>query len=431
MNLRRAIVSAATATALCTVAWQGNSGGAVSLAASSHSPIVFSGWGDEEQTTKADFDWMMKSFSSQGKGNVSWVGWPYQDAEQQLVLHYKSSQQPDVAQLDMNWATTFSKLNALVDLNKVYGKAKLQKEFSPTLLKLGQRDGKQVALPWTIASIALVANKSLLQKAGITQLPKTTAQFQADLTKIKNREPGVIPYALNTKTPGLITAFFQPWLWTFGGTIFSHGKVAVNTVKSARAVGYLTNLINKGLVAKDVDIFDARTLFAQNKVAFYDDAIIARGVAVSTSKNQSFNKNVIAVPRPVVAIKDKPQSVQWGHVLVLFKKPGSTITSKSTAAQFAQYLLSPKVGLRYFKHQGLLPVTKAALKSPVLKQDAYFRVWTKITKSSRLDETAPYANGAQIGTVVGQNVQAAYLGQATPQQAVKQMAEQLAQIPIQ
>lgn len=427
--VKRALIAAVTAASVLTL-------GGVALGAPSHrshvaktsaSGIVFSGWGDEEAASKPIFNWMMGSFAKKTSTKVSWVGWPYQNTLQQLVLRDKAKQAPDIAQLDMNWVTTFSKLNALVDLNKVFGKANLEKLISPTLLKLGQRDGKQVALPWTTASIALVANTDLLKKAGITTMPTTTAEFAADLQKIKTAEPDVIPYALDTKTAGLITPFLEPWLWTFGGAILKNGKVAINSPGTVAALTYLSDLISKGLIAKDVDIFDARTLFAQGKVAFYDDAIIARSVAQATDK--SFGANVLPVPRPVVKSGQAPQSEQWGHVLVLFKK-SAPVTASSPAAKFMQYLVSPPVALKYFANQSLLPVTKAALKSPQLKKDPYFKIWATITATSRIDETALYANGSQISTVVGQDAQAAYLGQSSPADAAKQIAKDLAGVPI-
>lgn len=428
--MRRTIL--ATAIALCLTAPLAGSSVPVraSTRASASPSIVFAAWGSQEKASQPIFKYMVSSFNAQGHGTVSLTGFPYQNTLQQLVLRYRAGQAPDVAQLDMNWVTTFAKLHALVDLNTVYGKGALAKRISPTLLTLGQRDGQQVAVPWTIASIALVANQSLLRQAGITKMPVTTAEFRADLAQIKQRLPGVIPYALDTKTPALITPFFEPWLWTFGGTVFHDGKVAVDSPQSAAALTYLAGLVKDGLVAKDVDIFDARTLFAQGKVAFYDDAIIARSVAVA-SAGAKIGPSVVPVERPVVKAGDVPQSIQWGHVLVIFKKPGVTVDASSTAARFVQYLTeNDALSLKYFKNQGLLPVTTSALNSPVIKRDSYANAWAQITRTSRLDETAPYAN-ATISTIIGQFAQSAYLGSLTPQQAVAQMAQSLNQTTLQ
>ena len=257
---------------------------AAAPAASSAAPsitgakIVFSGWGQEEAATKADFTGFRTSFDSKTGADVSWEGWPYADAEQQLELKAKANQAPDVAQVDINWVTTLAAQGALVDLNTVYGAANLAAIYPANYLALGQRDGKQVALPWTLASIGLVANMNLLNKAGITTLPVTTADFTADLLKIKQTEPGVIPYGLETGTPSLIAPFIEAWLWTFGGGIISDGKYDANNPGTVAALTYLSSLIKQGLAPKSFDIGTARTLFAQGKVAFYDDAIIAKGL---------------------------------------------------------------------------------------------------------------------------------------------------------
>jgi multiple sugar transport system substrate-binding protein len=392
------------------------------------SKIVFAGWGREEAASKPIFDSFLTSFGRSSGAKVSWEGWPYDQTQQQLVLRLKAKQAPNVAQLDMNWVTTFAKQGALMDLNQVFGKQKLESEFPENYLKLGQRDGVQVALPWTTASISLVANKAVLRKAGITTMPTTTAEFAADLAKIKQREPDVIPYALNTKTPALVTPFFLPWMWTFGGTLVDNGKIAVNSPGTQRALAYLSGLVSKGLIAKDVDIFAARKLFAQGKVAFYDDAIIAKSVAVATNHDTKFGDDVVPVARPVAAAGDAPQSVQWGHVLVMFKEPNAG--AARTSADFVNYLEDPATAIRYFKDQGLLPATKRGLDAPEVKQDTYSSTWAQITATSRLDETAPYVNGAKISEIVGQYAEAAYLGQKSPAAATQAMANDLGQVEL-
>jgi multiple sugar transport system substrate-binding protein len=408
---------------------------AAAPAASSAAPsitgakITFSGWGQEEAATKADFTGFRTSFDSKTGADVSWEGWPYADAEQQLVLKAKANQAPDVAQVDINWVTTLAAQGSLVDLNTVYGAANLAAIYPANYLALGQRDGKQVALPWTLASIGLVANMSVLNKAGITTLPVTTADFTADLLKIKQKEPGVIPYGLETGTPSLVTPFLEAWLWTFGGGIVSNGKYDPNNPGTIAALTYLSGLIKQGLAPKSFEIGTARTLFAQGKVAFYDDAIIAKGLVAGT--NPSLAGQVVPVLRPVVKAGDPPQSEQWGHALVMFNNSSRSPAQSAAAAQFMTYLENPAAVGQYFTSQGLLPATTAGLAAANSSADAYSTGWAKVTATSRLDETAPYVNGAQISTIVGTEAQAAYLGIETPAQAVQKMATQLAQVALQ
>lgn len=383
--------------------------------------VTFGGWGGEEGATKADFDGFRTSFQKSTGAQVEWVGAPYDQIQQQLALR-ATSDPIDVAQIDIGWITSFASQGQLVDLNDVYGADTLASLYPKNYLELGQRDGKQVALPWTIASISLVANMDVLKAAGVTEVPKTTEDFRAALEAVKKSQPDVIPYALNTKTAGLVTPFLEPWIWTFGGNIYKDGKVAAGDGSgTADALGYLSGLVKDGLIQKDVDIFSARTLFAQGKVAFYDDAIIARGLVTDATRAAA----VMPVARPVLISSDEPQSIQWGHALVMFAKDRSAKELKA-AKEFMTWLQNPKVVGDYFSSQGLLPATNAGLAAQ--KADEYSTAWAKVTATSRADETAAFANGSQIAEIVGQHGEAAYNGIETPKAAADGMAKELKQL---
>ena len=77
-------------------------------------------------------------------------------------------------------------------------------------------------------------------------------------------------------------------------------------------------------------------MFAQGKVAFYDDAVVAKGQAVSNGvAPEDVVKVCSAMERPVLKEGDKPQSTMWGHMLVIFKDS----QYKEAAAELAKTLV--------------------------------------------------------------------------------------------
>jgi multiple sugar transport system substrate-binding protein len=88
--------------------------------------------------------------------------------------------------------------------------------------------------PWTTASIGMVYNPTLLASVGYKEPPKTLAQFEDCLAKLRAKDKDLIPYALSTKD-ATATADYQPWLWTFGGSIFdaSGWHASAGTMKMA------------------------------------------------------------------------------------------------------------------------------------------------------------------------------------------------------
>lgn len=383
--------------------------------------VTFGGWGGEEAATKDYFEGFQSSFEGDTGADVEWIGAPWADTQKMLALR-ASSDPIDVAQIDIGWITSFASQNQLVDLNEVYGEDTLAELYPANLLALGQRDGKQVALPWTIASISMVANMNILNEAGVTEVPETTGEFLDALQAIKETQPDVTPYGLVTKSATSVAGDLQPWIWTFGGSVFADGEVSVGANSgTVDALEYLSGLVDNELAAKDMDRFTARTLFAEGKVAFYDDAIIARGLV----SDPEISGAVVPVPRPVAASGDDPQSNQWGHALVMFKKD-RTERELEAAKEFMSSLQNLDVAGDYFSDGGLLPTTKVGIEEQ--EMDDYLQSWVEITSTSRPKETDALSNGSQIAEIIGQHAEAAYNGLESPEDAARTIAEELQQV---
>jgi multiple sugar transport system substrate-binding protein len=395
--------------------------------AAAQETVLFAGWSGEEQASKPIIEWMISSFNEANPdAQVTWLGWPWGQTQQQLVLRHRSGQAPDVAQLDMSWLQTFAVMDALVDLNEVFGREFLEERIDPGLLALGEVDGRQLAIPWTTASIGMLANEEVLRQAGVESLPTTVEEFEAALEAIRANVPGVVPYGFSTKGNSMISADFQAWLWTFGGEIFdADGNVVVDSPATVATLEWLSDLMDRGLLARDVDRFDARTIYARHGVGFYDDAIMARSIARSNSGDEDFDEHVVALPRPVVEVGADPRSVAWGHHLVLFKQ-ADAVTADDAAARFLHHLVfDDEVPLAYFEDQGLLPVTRSALAAEVVREDEYATGWAAFTATSRRNETVHWPNAAQMTDVIGEEVQAVLLGQKEPARAAADMARRL------
>ena len=189
-------------------------------------------------------------------------------------------------------------------------------DYTNAALSSGQINGVQYGIPWTTASIGMVANMGLLEEAGVTEIPTTIEEFEAALEALKAYDPDVIPYAAMTDTAQLKDII--PWIWTFGGTVIDEdGNVVLNDEGTIAAVEWYASLLERGLIAADMDRFDARQLFAEGRVGFYEDAIVAKSLAAGTAPDSGIAENVVPVPRPVLNEGDEPQALLWGHILVV------------------------------------------------------------------------------------------------------------------
>ena len=384
--------------------------------------IVWAGWSGEEEASKDIFQRMMDTYKTNTGNDVTWVGWTWADTAQQLLIRTQGGEQLDIAQVDIGIFNTIAAAGVLADWNEILGADYMSETFEQSALDVGNIDGQQLAMPWSMASITMVYNPEILAAAGWDTVPTTIAEFEQCMADIKAYDPEIIPYAVSTKD-ATCAGDVMPWLWTFGGAIFNEdGSVAINSEAAVECVKWYQSLMEKGYIAMDTGRGEARQSFAQGKVAFYDDAVVAKGQAVNNGvAPEDVVKVCSAMERPVLNAGDEPQSTMWGHMLVVFKDS----EYKEQAAELAKTLVSDEVALDYFANNGMPPVTKEAAQLEEVTSDAYLSGFMNSTATARLEETARMTNASEIKTIITEELQYALLGQKTAEQAVADMAARL------
>ena len=383
--------------------------------------IVWAGWSGEEEASKPIFERMMDTYREETGNDVTWVGFTWDDAAQQLLIRAQSGEQLDISQADISIFNTLAQADVLADWTDIVGEEYLQ-NFEESYLEVGRIDGKQLGLPWTMAALTMVYNPEILSAAGWDEPPTTIAEFEQCMADIKAYDPEIIPYALSTKDT-TCGADFVPWLWTNGGQIWDEeGNVKLNEEAGVKTLDWYKDMLDKGYITMDVGRSEARQMFAQGKVAFYDDAVVAKSQVISNGVDPDEVVNVCsAMLRPVVNEGDDPQAVQWGGMLVIYKNS----EYKEEAAELAKVLNSEEVALDYFENGGMPPVTKEVAQSDVVKNDPYINTFIESTATARLEETARMTNANEIKDIMTEEIQYALLGQKTAQQALDDAASRI------
>lgn len=389
--------------------------------------LTFVSWSSQESSGKMIEDVMAATWNEENPDTkIKVMGYPWDETLQQLILKSKSSDDLDIAQIQSSWFNTLAAQDVLVDLNTVLDPEWITDSFTEAALEAGQSDGKQFALPWTVAAIAPLYNPELLESSGVDEVPTTVAEFEEALGKIKEANPDVIPYAFSTESAENVSQDFQSWLWTFGGNVFDDaGEVIINNEKGLETLEWLTSLMEKDYIQMGMKRVAARDSFGNNKVAFYDDSIVARGFQLGMDYTmEEMPNHMIPMLRPVLNDGDTPQSVLWGHYAVVFEK--SKDTEKS--AEFIQHMLQDDMSIEYFEAASVPPVTTSAKEDPVVKEDDYVNKYLEVADSATALETEAYTEVSELNSIITEEVQAALLGNKTPQKAVDEMASRLSEV---
>lgn len=377
--------------------------------------FAFTGWALNEGASRDVVMGYVNDYAAETGATINDVAFPWGETLNQLVLQANGDTAEGAAQLDIAWLNTLAATGKLKDL-AAYTEGRGYQEAA---LASGQVDGVQYGLPWTTGSIGLVANKQILEDAGVTELPTTIEEFEAALETIKAYDPEIVPYAGMTSLAGLKDII--PWIWTFGGGVIDeNGEVVLGDEGSVAALEWYKGLLDNGYIAPDMDRFTARQLFSQGKAAFYDDAVVVKGIVTKDTPIENLGDLIVPVPRPVLNEGDSPQSLLWGHIVVVFDGENG-----DAAAQWAQHLTSDMdTTLDYFQTMSLPPTTTDALNSDVVKNDEFISTWAnQVTANASTNPFWPYTESARLESILAEQVQAYLVGAEDSAQTVLDYAK--------
>lgn len=325
---------------------------------------VYVGWSQTEVGLKATLEKIFADFQTANpRDKLEVIGFPFGQMEQNLILRRRNDQRTDVAQLQERWLPPLVTMNALYDLNGVFGADTLTARYDPDMLKLGQIQGKQVAVPFTAGAITLVANRAVLEKAGIGTPPRTLDEFTAALRKIKASNKNVIPFGFSTKGVPLIQIESTIIFWAHGARFFDDkGKVTIDSPQGRAALKYIVDLVGEGLIAKGNDRFDTRKIFAKDEVGFFFDPPVIRGFMRAQGGGPASDAKVMILPVPTLKVGDTPRGVLWAHFLVMFNQGGAKGARDGLGARLMTAAgMDAAAQSALWRETGQIPTLKATL----------------------------------------------------------------------
>ncbi len=382
--------------------------------------VEFMTWTYAESSGEAMIQGMIDSFEG---GSVEPQGYAWGEMTRNALLRARTNSLPDVMQVQARLLPTVANIEQMVDLNTVFDREMLEAMFAPGFLAYGEVDGRQMALPWIGGTIGMVANENVLETAGISEIPTTVEEFREALVLIRDTIPNSVPYGLATTNNNSIVLDYLIWVWTHGGDVIVDGEPMVNSAESIAALQFMVDLVAERLAAPEIDRPDARRLFGQEAMGFYFDAPSARRFAIEFSGDEDYAQYVQPMMTPVMAEGDEPVSIQWGHVIAMLNSENAD--AESAAAQFMLHLLSDDQLLPYTANGGTIPSTASGQADEGFQSDEYRAAWAANSGTPRRNTIASLSNGALVADIIGEEVQAAILGQKSAEEAANDMQARL------
>ncbi|WP_045562852.1 extracellular solute-binding protein [Streptomyces sp. FxanaA7] len=306
---------------------------------SADGPVTITWWDTSNATNEAPtYKALVKEFEAAHKDiKVKYVNVPFDQAQNKFDTAAGATGAPDILRSEVGWTPAFAKKGFFLPLDGTEA-LKDQDKFQPNLIKQAQYDGKTYGVPFVTDTLALVYNKALFEKAGITEAPKSWDDLKKAAATIKGKT-GVDGYWGSTQA-----YYAQSFLYGEGTDTVDVAakKITVNSAEAKKAYGTWLDLFDgKGLHKADTTA-DA---YAHIQDAFVNGKVasIVQGPWEITNfyKGSAFkdkaNLGIATVP---AGAGGKAGAPTGGHNLSVYA--GSDKAHQEASLKFVNFMTSAK-----------------------------------------------------------------------------------------
>ncbi|MGW2747671.1 extracellular solute-binding protein [Streptomyces sp. NPDC001450] len=334
--MRRGIAASALVASLALAA---TACGGSDSDSKSDGPVTITWWDTSNATNEAPtYKALVADFEKANpKIKVKYVDVPFDQAQNKFDTAASSKGAPDVLRSEVGWTPAFAKKGYFLPLDGTEALAD-QAKFQPNLMKQAQYEGKTYGVPLVTDTLALVYNKALFKKAGITEAPKTWGELKTDAAKVKAKT-GVDGYWGSTQA-----YYAQSFLYGEGtdSVDVAAKKITVQSAAAKKAYGtWLSLFSGKGLHKADTTA-DA---YAHIQDAFVNGkvAAIVQGPWEITNfyKGKAFtDKSNLGIATVPAGSTGKAGAPTGGHNLSVYA--GSDKAHQAAALKLVKFMTSAK-----------------------------------------------------------------------------------------
>lgn len=217
---------------------------------------------------------------------------PFGDYATTLSTAMGGGQGPDVFVVLDGQFEIFADAGLLEPLDDVLAGSAINSSNEPMVV-----DGQQLGVTWEQADYALLANKNVLDAAGITEMPTTLEELIAAGQQVQdNTDADGFAVRHRIAEFGGWSADFQNWTYGFGGSWSDGTNLTIDSAENIAAVTAFKQMYDSGVMPVGDDASTFRDKFKQNALGFMIDN---GGAALSfTSGGAITGTDIISAPIP-------------------------------------------------------------------------------------------------------------------------------------
>jgi multiple sugar transport system substrate-binding protein len=340
---------------------------------------------------------------------------PWDTLLQRLTTDVAGGAAPDISIIGTRWLLDFASQGIAEPMDS-YLTPEFKSTFIDTFMAPSVIDGQIMGLPVAASARAMMVNMDLYDKAGVAP-PTNWDEFYAASQKIAAL-PDTFGFGLQGKEIET-DAYFYYALWTHGGNILNaDGTSGIDTAAAIEAAKLYKQMIDEGLTQPSPTNYsreDVFNLFKQGTVG----TIFTFPMLIPQIKEEAPNLRYQVLPFPEGSAK-----ATYGVTDTLMMFADSDV--KEAAWKFIEFAYSDANRSTFDHGEGFLPVTKNVAAEEFYTTDPDISGFALGLPYARFAPTI--ANWEEIADVTVRTMQQIYLGQATPEDALKAAAAQINKI---
>lgn len=369
--------------------------------------------------SEADVRAMTESFTKANPDvsvNLEFV--PYEGLHDKTVLAQGSGGGYDVVLFDVIWPAEYASNKVLLDVSDKIT-PEMKSGVLPGAWTTVEYEGKRYGMPWILDTKYLFYNKEILEKAGITNPPKTWAELSEQAKIIKDKGLLATPIAWSWSQAEAAICDYTTLVSAYDGSFIKDGKPVFQTGGGLDALNYMVESYKSGLTNPNSKEFleeDVRRVFQNGEAAFALNWTYMYNMA-NNPKDSKVAGKVGVVPAPGVEGKSKVSAVNGSMGL------GITSTSKhpDEAWKYITFMTSQATQNQYAKLS--LPIWTSSYDDPAVSKGQEELIAAAKTGLAAMYPRPTTPKYQELSTALQQAVQESLLGQEEPEAALKTAAE--------
>lgn len=363
---------------------------------------IFEAMAEEFEAANPDIDIIIE--------DVAWGA-----LQQRLTTDIAGGTAPDISIIGTRWLVDFVE-NDIVEPLGPYMDDEFSGRFIETFMGPSTIDGEIYGLPVAASARAMYYNQDLMEQAGVTEVPATWTDLKAAAEKISALGDDIYGFGLQGGGDTETDAYWYYSLWTHGGDILVDGQSGIGSPEAIAAVNTYKDLVDSGLTQPGVTNYnrqDVEAMLKQGKAGMILSGPWLRGQMKDDAPDVAYG---------IAGIPAGTDQATYGVTDSIVMFASSEV--KDEAWKFlSETAFTDKWRNEFTIKEGFLPVFTSVAEDPAFAEDPELKAFTDMLPYAKF---APLiANWQEVADTTKAALQQVYLGEATPEDAMKAGAEKI------